>query len=42
MVDQRADEIFRLGGGELFVESDDEQLPHAEIADQRDFVLRGR
>ena len=41
MCDQLLDEVFRLGRGELFVEIDDEQMPDAERANQRDFVLGG-
>ncbi len=36
-------EIFRLGGGKLFIEGDDEEMAHAEVADQSDLVLgRGK
>src|SRR2546430_17436751 len=35
------DKILRWGGGEFLVEVDDEKVLHAQIADQRDFVLGG-
>src|SRR2546428_709047 len=41
MSDEFLNEIFRLGRGKLFVESDDEQVPDAESADQSDLVLGG-
>ena len=34
------DEIFRLGGGKLFVKGDNQKVGHAEVANQRDFMLR--
>ena len=39
MSDQLLHEIFRLGRGELFVEINDEQVLHAESADEGDFML---
>lgn len=34
------DEIFGLGGGKLFIKGDDQKVGHAEVANQRDFMLR--
>src|SRR5205085_6261168 len=39
MSDQLLHKIFRLGRGELFVEINDEQVLHAESADQGDLML---
>lgn len=39
MIGQRAHEVFRLGGSKLFIEINDQQMGHAEIADEDDLVL---
>lgn len=42
MLHQGRDKIFRFGRGKLFVEMNDEQVANAQLANQRDFVLRRR
>src|SRR5262249_55513350 len=40
MLDQLLHKILGLGGGKLFIESNDQQMPHAKRANQSDFVRR--
>src|SRR5437660_10323912 len=42
MLDQLLHEILRLGGSKMFIERNDQQMPHTKRANQSDFVLRGR
>ena len=42
MLDQLPNECFRRRGGEIAVKMNDQQMLHAEIANERNFVLRRR
>ena len=42
MVDKLVDKIFRRRRGKFQIETQDEQMRHTEIADERDLMLRRR
>src|SRR6516164_9777818 len=40
MLDQLLHEVLRFGGSKMFIERNDQQMPHTKRANQSDFMLR--